>query len=184
MARFDEVLTLALASLMPWGGPQATPAGDQALTSFAERVTAYVELHRQLEGPVPTVTVSSDAAEIRRAIDALGSKIRRARAGARRGDIFSPEIARLVRARITKGCGGDFNAVHAFAHDEVAPMPAARVNGKWPGEGMTAMPNRVLCELPALPEELEYRFVNRDLVLWDMHADVIVDVLPDALAAR
>jgi hypothetical protein len=46
---------------------------------------------------------------------------------------------------------------------------------------MTFMPPNVLCQLPTLPEELEYRFVNRDLVLWDAHADVIVDVMRGAL---
>ena len=60
-------------------------------------------------------------------------------------------------------------------------IPAAKVNGKWPGPAMTVMPVTVLCQLPPLPEELEYRFVNRALVLWDAHADVIVDVMPDAL---
>jgi len=32
-----------------------------------------------------------------------------------------------------------------------------------------------------LPEGLEYRFVNRDLVLVDLEADLIVDVLHDAV---
>jgi hypothetical protein len=31
------------------------------------------------------------------------------------------------------------------------------------------------------PRELEYRFVHRDLVLWDVRADLIVDVLRDAI---
>jgi hypothetical protein len=39
----------------------------------------------------------------------------------------------------------------------------------------------LLAVLPALPEELEYRFIGRDLVLVDVHADLIVDVLKDAL---
>jgi hypothetical protein len=35
--------------------------------------------------------------------------------------------------------------------------------------------------LPALPEGLQFRFVARDLVLVDIDADLVVDVLPDAL---
>ena len=148
---------------------------------MARRIDEYVALHRKLEGPVPTVRVSSDPAEIRRAVDALGSQIRRARSAARRGDIFTTDISAMIRARILKACGGDVDAAHAIAHDEAAPMPAARVNGKWPGPEFTVMPTGVLCQLPALPDELEDRFANRDLVLWDVHANVIVDILPDAL---
>jgi len=36
--------------------------------------------------------------------------------------------------------------------------------------------------LPALPPELQYRMVGRDLVLVDVHASLIVDILPQALA--
>jgi hypothetical protein len=32
-----------------------------------------------------------------------------------------------------------------------------------------------------LPEELEYRFINRDLVLYDGHANLIVDFVRDAI---
>jgi hypothetical protein len=173
---------LATGAAAMIGSAQPPPAGDAAaVEELTRRVTAYAEMHRQLEGPVPTVKVSSDPGEIRRAMDALGEKIRKARSSAKRGDVFSPEIAALVKRRIASGCGGDFESVHETAHEEMGPLPRAVVNGKWPGPQMTVMPVNVLCQLPPLPEELEYRFVNRDLVLWDVHADVIVDVLHGAL---
>jgi hypothetical protein len=36
---------------------------------------------------------------------------------------------------------------------------------------------------PELPEDVEYRIVNHDLVLWDIHADLVVDFLPNAFRA-
>lgn len=33
-----------------------------------------------------------------------------------------------------------------------------------------------------VPRELEYRFLGRDLILWDVHAGLIVDFVPRALA--
>lgn len=39
----------------------------------------------------------------------------------------------------------------------------------------------LLRALPALPAELEYRFAHRDLVLIDVHASLVVDILEDAL---
>jgi len=35
--------------------------------------------------------------------------------------------------------------------------------------------------LPRLPPELQYRIAGRSLVLWDHHANLIVDFLPRAL---
>jgi hypothetical protein len=170
------LVAAALALLEMQAGPD-----DAALAELSSRIDAYVALHRRLEGPVPTIQSSGDADEVRRAVEALGSKIRKARQDARQGAIFTPAVAALIRVRIDTGCGGDLDAVHAAAHDEIPPMPRAVVNGHWPGPAMTFMSPRVLCQLPPLPEELEYRFVNRDLVLWDAHADVVVDVLPGAL---
>jgi hypothetical protein len=41
-----------------------------------------------------------------------------------------------------------------------------------------------LAKLPALPKALQYTFVNRDLLPVDADADLIVDVLPDAVRRR
>jgi hypothetical protein len=38
----------------------------------------------------------------------------------------------------------------------------------------------MLAVLPPLPAELQYRIVGRSLVLWDFHADLIVDIMPGA----
>lgn len=185
--RFTAALRVGLCALVvgvATTAPGATqpPAADAAaVEELGRRVAEYAELHRRIEGPVPTIKVSSDPAEIRRAVDALGSRIRKARASARRGDIFSPEITAMLRRRIESGCGGDYESVRAAAHEELGPIPAATVNGKWPGP---VMPVNVLCQLPSLPTELEYRFVNRDIVLWDVHADLVVDIIPNALPAR
>ena len=36
----------------------------------------------------------------------------------------------------------------------------------------------LLATLPQLPEDLEYRIVGKDLILRDVHANVIVDFIP------
>lgn len=177
------LLVLLMAwSVAPLSASSSQPSDEAVLSEFSAAVDAYVALHRQLEGPVPTIASSNDPDEIRRAIEALGAKIRGRRRTARAGDIFTPAVARVLRARINAGCGGNVDAVHASAHDEAPPLQRPVVNGHWPGSAMTFMPPSVLCQLPTLPEELEYRFVNRDMVLWDAHADVIVDVMSGALA--
>jgi hypothetical protein len=39
----------------------------------------------------------------------------------------------------------------------------------------------IVAALPALPPELQYRIVGDSLALIDVHAGLILDVLPDAL---
>jgi hypothetical protein len=39
----------------------------------------------------------------------------------------------------------------------------------------------VLLKLPPLPKDLEYRFLGRDLILLDIHANLIVDFIPAAI---
>jgi hypothetical protein len=61
------------------------------VTDFSTRVRSYFDLRSGLEEGLPALTVTSDAAEIRRAVRALAGRIRAARAGAKQGDIFFPK---------------------------------------------------------------------------------------------
>ena len=45
------------------------------------------------------------------------------------------------------------------------------------------MPPSLLLNLPKLPKELEYRFVGRELILRDIAANLIVDVIPEVTTA-
>jgi hypothetical protein len=51
-----------------------------------------------------------------------------------------------------------------------------------PGIGRPVWP-AVFNVLPGLPAELEYRFVGRNLVLLDAEANLVVDVVREALPA-
>jgi hypothetical protein len=57
------------------------------------------------------------------------------------------------------------------------------VNGAFSWALGNAMPPCVLHALPELPIELQYRFVGVDLILIDIHADLVVDILRDAIPA-
>ena len=57
-----------------------------------------------------------------------------------------------------------------------------KANQRYPDEvPISTMPPAVLKILPKMPEELEYRFVGRTLVIMDVHAHVIADFIPDAI---
>ena len=52
---------------------------------------------------------------------------------------------------------------------------------EWPEQVLYGyVPPQLLAALPRLPAELQYRIIGNSLVLWDHHANLIVDFLPGA----
>ena len=65
--------------------------------------------------------------------------------------------------------------------DEHMPlnMPPVRVNEALPEEAPFGMvPPQALRDLPPLPDELRYMVLSKALLLWDHHADLVVDLAP------
>jgi hypothetical protein len=183
------------ASLVPQTPPVADPYTtaqffeDLAATQNFERsVAEYVVLHQLLEREVPPMLITPDIRQIQRASKALAMRIGIARGTARQGDIITPEVARMFRRRIaTCLTPEEWKAVFADrARDEEGPPigpPPLRVNMEWPaGVPFDYVPPQLLQSLPALPQELQYRIIGRSLVLWDHHANLIVDFLPGVFA--
>jgi hypothetical protein len=154
---------------------------------FAANVAAYVDLHRRIEEVLPPLEVTEDTAEMERAIAMLAAEMRYERADATQGDIFADEIADAIRLRMAQCVRGtDVEALLAWINEEnpFAWSERPEVNATYPGPGgASIMPPHLLAALPPLPEELEYRFMNRDLILWDTHARLIADYVPRALPA-
>lgn len=187
------ILSVGVAMLLAQGATAGWPQADirqgrdpsPPAADFTARVQRYVELHRELEGTVPTVAVPDDYAAVVAAIDALAARIRAARATAHRGDIFTPDIERWFRQMIARALEGCDTAAILIALDEENPPNVVfvpQINGRWPGgASLGPVPPQVLAALPRLPDELEYRFLHRDLVLWDVHANVVVDFTRKAL---
>jgi hypothetical protein len=154
------------------------------LADFQKRVQKYVELHRRLEKPLPPLELSDDPAKICAAVAALKRELRAARIEAKRGDIFSNDIGQLFRGMILEALedADPIELVAMFSEETPNPTALPRVNASYPGAAQLAvMPPRILLTLPELPEELRYGFMHRALILWDVHAELIVDFIPDAV---
>jgi hypothetical protein len=78
--------------------------------------------------------------------------------------IFAPPVDEFFRQRAREALGQDERLLLAGTDE-------------WLG----ALSPRLVQYLPDLPPGIEYRLVRANLVLWDVHAETIVDVLPDAL---
>jgi hypothetical protein len=170
-------------SAAPLEAQAPTNPDAQILMDFKKRVDDYLALHNKLEKQVPPMKETKDAAKINESQDALAEKIRAARKEAKPGEIFTPEIRQHLRRLMypeTKGAEGT-RTKEALAEDAPKGVPL-KVNAKYPENApLPTMPPNLLAALPKLPEELEYRVINKDLILRDVHANLIVDYIPNAI---
>jgi hypothetical protein len=183
MRRF---ITIALLML---GAPIASAQPDfkvqvwgSSQIEFTKLVSAYAELRAKAQANAPELKVTDDPAEIQRAELVLASGIRSARAGARRGDIFTREISAAFRRVLA----AEMNPrTWAAIMDDNPQSFEHEINGVYPkGRTLSTMPPNILAKLPALPPGLEYRFLGRSLVLHDTAANIIIDRLPRAISCR
>jgi hypothetical protein len=159
-------------------------AEQEAERKFLHSVEEYMTLRRAIDRRLPPLEVSDDARKIHFAVEARAAAMRRARAGARIGDIFNADAGELFRGRIRDGFASRTQDVAELFHEmneDGEPWKPAVVNGRFSWRTAAATPPYVLAVLPTLPEELQYRFVGPDLVLVDIVANFIVDVLPEVL---
>ena len=167
-------------------GPAGTNADAQLLIDFRTRIEQYMALHNKLKKESPPLKETKDPSQIKASQDVLAMKIREARKMAKQGDIFTPEIRQLFRRLMypeTKGAAGAETkaAITEEAHE--TKQVVLKVNADYPdGTPLMTVPPNILAALPKLPEDLEYRFVNRSMILLDTHANLIVDFVPKAIS--
>jgi hypothetical protein len=164
----------AKTSTDPKVNPDAAVMAD-----FKARVEKYAELHKDLAKGSAKQKEDVSAERVSAQKDALAAKIQGARAGAKHGDIFTPEIRQAFRRLLAPEMkGGEGRDAKAILKDD-APSPGTvpfKVNAKYPeSQPKPTMPANLLLNLPTLPEPLEYRVVGQHLLLIDTAADVIVD---------
>ena len=151
------------------------------MVQFVARVQDYVETHRRLAAGIEQPLCSAPE-EIANQANALAAAIRDARPRAREGDIFTLAAADVFRARIAAVAARNGIAVaDAARNDDEGAEFELHVLGTPPWRTDMATWAPIVRALPELPAELEYRFVGRHLVLVDIDANIVVDILRDAL---
>jgi hypothetical protein len=153
------------------------------LAAFEQSVQDYVAVQQRLARRTPPLRVTADPAQLRMAVDALGHAVQLERAGARSGDVFTLPVAQLFRRRILCALGS-FDAailIQEMEEDNDGDVPPLAVNEPFPWNAGNAMWPSMLAAMPQLPEGIEYRFVGADLVLVDVRADLVIDILKGAL---
>ena len=158
---------------------------ERVIDDFNQRVDRYVRLHRRLERSLPPEHLFGDLEDMSAAVDGLHQALIDARPNVKAGTFFTPAVADLLTTRLARAITASGHtpaeAWIAMNLGYLSGIPEAQVNSRIPAGRQVRVWPALLAALPALPEELEYRFVGWDLVLVDTHADLVVDILKDAL---
>ncbi|MBV9072768.1 MAG: hypothetical protein JOZ10_03970 [Acidobacteria bacterium] len=156
---------------------------DSAISAdFSKRVGDYMKLRQKAQSGLIAPKNTASAQQIAAYQHQLAAKIRDLRPNAAPGDIFTPEIATLFHHLVRQAMNSPDGEKIRKSYTRAEPVHGIRldVNQAYPdGIPLQSMPPSLLLNLPQLPKELEYRFVGRELVLRDIAANLIVDVLPN-----
>jgi len=163
---------------------QAVNPLAREMADFKKRVDAYLQLRKTITQKYPEVKETGNPTKIHEREVALGKAIGLARANAKAGDVFGPLSGHLLKV-VEDDWNSRSPADQKAILSEIPRGLMLKVNQPYPPKlPLVTAPPKLLAQLPVLPEELEYRLVDRRLLLRDRDANVIVDVLVGAEPKR
>jgi hypothetical protein len=156
-----------------------------ALQDFQTRLKMYLALREELSRKLKPLSSTPSATELTTRQDALAGAMKAARATAKRGDL----VPKLVAEQIATTISEDFRRRNTVATKgtlkEVTVAAVPQVNKVYPpGDAMPTVPPLLLKNLPQLPDNLQYRFFGRSIVILDGDLQLIADVIPGVLPAH
>jgi len=179
--------------------PQTVEMDAETLRKFQHEIEEYVELRQSVLKQIPPINPKSTPAEIEAHQKALTQAIIAYRRGAKRGDIFQPEVEAAIRRTLHREFASaqgpallkdikqgnpkvEGNPLPKDPSKEVKPPVTVAVNALYPDSApFSSVPPSLLLKLPLLPEQVRYRFIGRALILRDTEANVILDYIPDVV---
>lgn len=151
------------------------------LKGFSDRVQQYLDSSRKVEGQLSKLSPTNDPAKIDVHKKGLAEAIQAARRDAKQGDVFgnaADHFRRIIRQDARRRTVRDAYA----AMQEVPRQQPVSVNAEYPtDQALATVPPLILTRLPRLPDGLEYRFMGRDLILYDSSSNLIIDFIHEAV---
>jgi hypothetical protein len=173
------LLVVTLACVGEACAARAKESGPGA--AFLDKVEDYLRVQREALKTVPSLKETDSPDQIASREQLLAQAVKRARPDARPGDVFAPARGWFIRI-IRSDWRHRPAAERAGLMSELPSTFRPRVNDTYPTTfPLVTFPPALLDQLPRLPEELEYRLLGPHLILRDVAANLIVDVLPDVL---
>ncbi|HLL15253.1 MAG TPA: hypothetical protein VK388_09330 [Pyrinomonadaceae bacterium] len=153
------------------------------VVDFRERVKDYTKMREAIELKMPKLAKESTPEQIQAHKTEFEARVRAARTGAKRGELFTPGIAAFIRKTIKSEYKGrelvELRQAVLEADNKGVPL---RVNYTYPeSKELVEMSPALLLKLPHLPKQVRYRFVGRNMLLVDRENGLIVDYMLNAL---
>src|SRR5436190_10621814 len=90
----------AQTSKAPTAPPKVAVPGDAAIEAdFNKRIADYVKLHKQLEAKAPKLPKDATPQQIDKDQRAMLELVAQARVNAKPGDLFAPDMQKLIKQR-------------------------------------------------------------------------------------
>lgn len=179
----SALIVMATAAVANQRG--STVANPDALIQqdFQKRIDAYISLRNKAVKGIGPLKPTTNPAEIHAGQEALAERIATARSNAKPGDIFTPEIRQRFRELLAPQLKGeDGRDAKAIVKDDAPAAVPFKVNASYPeGKPLPTVPAKLLVNLPPLPRQVEYRIIDKHLILRDTEANLIVDYMLNAI---
>lgn len=167
------------------GSADAQPRVNQHaahVKAFHDRLNEYVQLHKQVAHALPEIRETSNGGELTTRERALGAALAKARKGVRLGALFGEELRPYFIRVVREDWAGRSASDRQALLEEMPRHVKLEVNMRYPVTlPLLTVPSRLLARLPELPEQLEYRFFGRHLILRDTAGNIVVDAVLNAL---
>jgi hypothetical protein len=184
-APFAVILSLIVCCSTSWAftNPAQSTRDKRTIARFEKRVKEYVRLRDQVKQKVPKLSKDSTPEQIHTSEKAFVEALRAARAGAKPGDMFTPEIAEHIRTTLkSEFKPTDRKEIRKIVLATDTKGVPLRVNYPYPDpKEFSEMPPTLLLKLPVLPKQVKYRYVGHNLMLVDTDNNLIIDYMLDAL---
>jgi hypothetical protein len=164
-------------------GTQNVNPQAAALAEFQNHLQNYLQLRQQLADKLKPLSPTASAAQLASEQESLAAALRDVRKNARPGDLIPQAVASQIGSTVTDYFRGKDSATKRAVFEEVPEGVRPAINKTMPDTAAFAtVPPLLLNNLPRLPDNLQYRFVGRHVVLVDgdtrLMMDYILNVLP------
>lgn len=152
---------------------------------FAQRCAAYQALRSDAVKSLPKLAKNASPEEMKAHREGLRARLVELRSGAKPGDILTPAVFEVVGAVRSETAGAEGKAARDTVLGEGNPTKEGvrvplKINAPYEAP-VSSVPPDMLARLPELPENLQYRFVGKSLILYDAEADMVVDYISGAV---
>ena len=189
----ESALVSALVAALcvsPLGAQAPKPASQTdppaaALKDFQQRLKGYVDMRADLARKLKPLAPTASASDLATRQESLAAALRQTRKTAKQGDLIPTPVASQLRTIVQADLQHRSAEARQAAFSEVANAATPIINRTYPANAaLPTTPPLLLAKLPMLPDNLQYRFLGRHLLLLDGDTELILDYVSNVLPPR